>query len=73
MLSKMKKNKYYDDKATCGKERAFLIAKRQACQFTVFIHTSDGPSHTYARSVEETKIARELPIFLKTTQFISEE
>ena len=30
MLSKRKKNKYYDDKAACGKERAFLIAKRQA-------------------------------------------
>ena len=39
----------------------------------VFIDTSGGPSHTYARSVEETKIARELPIFLKTTQFIREE
>ena len=41
--------------------------------FTVFIDTSGGPSHTYARSVEETKIAKELPIFLKTTQFIREE
>ena len=27
-------------------------------EFTVFIDTSGGPSHTYARSVEETKIAR---------------
>ena len=41
--------------------------------FTVFIDTSGGPSHTYARSVEGTKIARELPILLKATQFIREK
>ena len=33
MLSKKKENNCYDGKATCGRERAFLIAKakRQAC------------------------------------------
>ena len=30
MLSKREENEYYDDKATCGRERAFFIAKRQA-------------------------------------------
>ena len=31
MLAKRKENKCYDDKATCGEERRFQIAKRQAC------------------------------------------
>ena len=31
MLSKKKQTKYYDDKANYSRERAFLIAKRQAC------------------------------------------
>ena len=73
MLSKKKEKKYCDDKATCGRERAFLIVKRQECLPSSSIRLHGGPSHTYARSVEETKIARELPIYLKTTQFISEE
>ena len=34
-------------------------------EFTVFIDTSGGPSYTYARSVEETKIARNCRFFLK--------
>ena len=34
-------------------------------EFIVFIDTSGGPSHTYARSVEETKIARNCRFFLK--------
>ena len=41
--------------------------------FTVSIDTSGSPSHTCARSVDETKIAKELSTFLKTIKFISEE
>ena len=70
MLSKREENEYYDDKATCGRERAFLIAKRQACLPFSSIRLA---SHTYARSVGETKIARGLSIFLRTIQLISEE
>ena len=33
--------------------------------FNVFIDTPGSPSDTYARSVKETKISRELPIILK--------
>ena len=29
ILSTRNENKYYDDKATCGREQAFIIAKRE--------------------------------------------
>ena len=29
ILSTRNENKYYDDKTTCGREQAFIIAKRE--------------------------------------------
>ena len=29
ILSTRNENRYYDDKATCGREQAFIIAKRE--------------------------------------------
>ena len=37
MVSKREENEYYDDKATCGRERVVLIAKRQACLLSSLI------------------------------------
>ena len=49
MLSKREENEYYDDKATCGRERAFLIAKRQACLPSSSIHLA--AHHTLMRGL----------------------
>ena len=48
MLSKREENKY-DDKATCGKEQAFLIAKRQACLLSLPIRLA--AHHTIMRGL----------------------
>ena len=49
MLSKREENEYYDDKATCRRERAFLIAKRQACLLSSSIRLA--AHHTIMRGL----------------------